>query len=82
MLARVVSLPWLMGGAVVLIGLAVGGAYLKGQADGRAVIAEQLQADRITILKDGKKIDDEVLRADDFALCELLGGCLPDRGAN
>lgn len=65
--------------ALVLAATAAGGLYLKGRADGRAAVLARLQADRITILKDGREIDDEVLGADDDALCALLGGCgLPD----
>lgn len=50
--------------------------YVKGRADGRASVLNKIAADRITILKDGKEIDDAVLGADDNALCALLGGCL------
>lgn len=46
---------------------------------GRSSLRNDLLKDRVTILKDGKEVDDEVLQADDNALCELLGGCvLPD----
>mgnify|MGYP001413875123 CR=1 FL=1 len=70
---------WLVAGALAVSGVALGGAYFKGRADGRAAVIERLQSDRITILKDGKEIDDEVLGADDDALCALLGGCgLPE----
>jgi hypothetical protein len=71
--------PWLVAGVLAFSGVALGGAYFKGRADGRAAVIERLQSDRITILKDGRKIDDEVLGADDDALCALLGGCgLPE----
>ena len=63
-------------GALVLAAAIVGGAYTLGRHDGRAALAAELAADRITILKDGKEIDHEVLGADDDALCALLGGCL------
>lgn len=65
----------------VLAVLAVAGAiYVKGRVDGRASLLSGLAEDRITILKDGKEIDDEVHAADDAVLCALLGGCeLPDR---
>jgi hypothetical protein len=64
----------------ILAVLAVSGAiYAKGRLDGRASVLSGLADDRITILKDGKEIDDEVLAADDDLLCALLGGCgLPD----
>lgn len=66
-------------GAVLAAGLVSGGLYVKGRTDGRASYVERLQADRITILKDGKEIDHEALGADDADLCELLGGCeLPE----
>jgi len=45
-------------------------------AEGRAAILARLASDRITILKDGKEIDNAVLQADDDELCRLLGGCL------
>ena len=65
----------------ILAVLAVAGAiYVKGRVDGRGGLLDDLAADRITILKDGKEIDDEVLAADDAVLCALLGGCeLPDQ---
>lgn len=65
--------------AMLLAALLMAAAYLYGRHDGRAALAAELAADRITILKDGKAIDNEVLAADDPALCALLGGCLqPD----
>ncbi|EHK57731.1 hypothetical protein [Allomesorhizobium alhagi] len=84
MLARLIPLPWLIAIAMLVAGGALGGAYLKGRADGRAVVSDKLKDDRITILKDGKKVDDEVFSADDHSLCALLGGCgLPsDKGAD
>ncbi|RWI96101.1 hypothetical protein [Mesorhizobium sp.] len=69
-------------GALLLAGALIGGVYAKGRADGRASLTAQLAADRVTILKDGKAIDNEALAADDPALCALLGGCLqPDSDA-
>lgn len=65
-------------GAIAVAGLALSGAYLKGRGDGRAALVAQLQADRIILMKDGRKIDDQVATADDPVLCALLGGCLPD----
>lgn len=63
----------------LLVAVLVAVAYLYGRHDGRAALAAELAGDRITILKDGKAIDNEVLAADDPALCALLGGCLqPD----
>ncbi|RWE90213.1 hypothetical protein [Mesorhizobium sp.] len=63
-------------GVVLLAAALVGGVYVKGRADGRARVLSQIADDRITILKDGKKIDEQVLAADDDALCALLGGCV------
>ncbi|ESY10492.1 MULTISPECIES: hypothetical protein [unclassified Mesorhizobium] len=63
----------------LLVAVLVAAAYLYGRHDGRAALAAELAGDRITILRDGKAIDNEVLAADDPALCALLGGCLqPD----
>lgn len=45
-------------------------------AEGRASILARLADDRITILRDGKEIDNAVLQADDDELCRLLGGCV------
>ena len=75
---RLIPTPYVVIGALVAAGLALSGAYLKGRGDGRGALVAQLQADRITLMKDGRKIDDEVAAADDPVLCALLGGCLPD----
>lgn len=72
---RLFSIWPLLLAAIVASGTVVGGAYLKGRADGRAVVLEQIRTDRITILKDGKEVDDAVLGADDLGLCAMLGGC-------
>lgn len=66
---------YLILGAVVAIGVALGGAYFKGRNDGRSALLRQMQEDRIAIFKDGQKIDEEVIGADDVYLCQLLGGC-------
>lgn len=66
-------------GRALLVAILVAAAYLYGRHDGRAGLAAELTSDRITILKDGKAIDNETLAADDPALCDMLGGCLqPD----
>lgn len=68
-----------VGGLLAVLAVA-GTIYVKGRVDGRASLLSGLAEDRITILKDGKEIDDEVLAADDAVLCALLGGCeLPDQ---
>lgn len=63
---------------IVAIMVGIGGVYIKGRSDGKQVILDKLADDRITILKDGEEIDNEVFSADDDALCAFLGGCLPD----
>lgn len=68
--------------ALAAIGLFVGAtlyAYAWGYNGGKQAILAKLQADRITVLKDGKRIDDQVLSADDDALLCLLTQCVqPD----
>ncbi len=66
---------WLVAGALAYSAVIGGSGYLKGRADGRSKLVEQLQEGRVTILKDGKEIDYAVLAADDDGLCALLGGC-------
>lgn len=67
--------------AVLAVSVIAGGIYLYGHQRGSASVLQRLQSDRITILKDGRKIDEEALGADDTGLCALLGGCeLPDGG--
>lgn len=69
-----------LAGIVALLVVA-GGIYLVGHHEGRLSVLDGLKDQRITILKDGKQIDEKVLGADDSALCSLLGGCeLPDDG--
>ncbi len=67
-------------GPVLLVLALAAGIYLYGHHRGEEAVLQRLQSDRITILKDGKAIDVEVLRADDATLCDKLGGCLPDGG--
>ena len=67
--------------AVLVVSFITGGIYIYGHQRGAASVLQRLQSDRITILKDGRKIDEEALGADDTGLCALLGGCeLPDGG--
>lgn len=64
---------------LLVVGLALGGLYIKGRSDGRATVLEQLAAERVTILKDGKAIDYATELLDDDGLCAVLGGCgMPD----
>ena len=76
--------PLLYGAVGLVVGAAaLAGVYAYGKHEGRMAVLTQLRDDRIQILKDGKEIDDEALRADDDALCALLGGCeLPEHGAD
>lgn len=46
---------------------------------GKQSVIQRLQGDRITILQDGKRIDDEVLTADDDALLCMLIECVSDK---
>ncbi|WP_421930122.1 hypothetical protein [Nitratireductor rhodophyticola] len=71
-----------LGAVLLVLALAVG-IYLYGHHRGEGAVLQRLQSDRITILKDGRKIDEEALGADDTGLCALLGGCeLPDGGGH
>lgn len=45
---------------------------------GKQAVLKRLQDDRITVLQDGKRIDNNVLGADDDALFCLLYDCKPD----
>jgi hypothetical protein len=67
-------------GVIVGAALMVAPAYLTGKRTGKAEIAVALQGVRITILKDGQKIDEKAFAADDVDLCLLLGGCMQPDG--
>jgi hypothetical protein len=75
MLARLIGSPWVLAAAAFVAAGALAGAYVKGRIDGRALVMDRLASSRIAILQDGRKIDHEVLGADDHDLCRLLGGC-------
>ena len=64
----------------ILVALAA--SHIGAVQYGRNMILSKLKDDRIEILKDGKRIDAEVLGADDDTLCRLLGGCLPDESTD
>ncbi|MBB5576400.1 MULTISPECIES: hypothetical protein [Rhizobium] len=71
------------GGIVIGAALASAPAYLVGKRAAKTEIAAGLQESRVTILKDGQKIDAKVFQADDVDLCLLLGGCVqPDNQGN
>lgn len=77
---RIFNTALIGGGIVIGAALMAAPAYFVGKGAGKAEVAVGLQDDRITILKDGQKIDEGALQADDFDLCGLLGGCVqPDR---
>ena len=75
-------LDWVKIGAGGIAGAALIAApvFFYGKSVGKADIVAKLKDDRIAIIQDGKKIDEDVLASDDAALCGLLGGCLPDEG--
>lgn len=60
----------------VIMGLTT--SHYKAYSAGKQSVLAQLQNDRITVLKDGKEIDDSVLAADDDALFCLLVNCQTD----
>jgi hypothetical protein len=71
------------GGIVIGAALAIAPAYLLGKSAAKTEVAATLQARRITILKDGQKIDEKAIQADNADLCLLLGGCVqPDSQGN
>lgn len=67
--------PYVMGGAILAAVAIGGGSYLWGYSSGKETILNRLKDDRITILKDGQAVDNEVLAADTDQLCAMLGGC-------
>lgn len=70
-----------IGAALTALGL-LAWSHSAAYRAGKSSVLSHLQSDRITILKDGKRIDEKVLGANDSALCLLLGGCLPDDGSD
>lgn len=72
---------WLRIGAVLTVMAGLAWSHGCAYRSGKSAVLDRLKDDKITILKDGRKIDNEVLNADDPGLCALLGGCeLPDDG--
>ena len=62
----------------VLTALAFG--YASAYKSGKESIVTKLQEDKITILKEGRKIDENVLSTDDDGLtCILLDNCPSDK---
>lgn len=65
--------------AVIIIG-ALGWGYASAYKSGKDSVVQKLQEDRIDLLKDGKKIDENVLSADDDGLlCLMLDNCKSDK---
>jgi hypothetical protein len=62
-------------GGLVLAGTVIGGAYELGRHSEKVALNARLADGRITILKDGKAIDEKVLSGDDDYLCSVIGGC-------
>lgn len=71
---RLVALGALTG--VVL--LSIGGAYLKGRADGRAISEGEIRAGLVEQLTDRGKTDEDVSRMPADELCRELGGVFRD----
>lgn len=63
-------------GLAVVIGLSTLAHALYSAGQDR--VYSKLKDDRITVLKDGKKIDETVLSADDDALYCMLVNCEPN----
>ena len=62
-------------GGLIVLPLAFGAGYVYGVRTHKAAVEAKAKDAKITILKDGKAVDEKVLTADDSALCNLLGGC-------
>lgn len=67
--------PYVIGGALAALVLTNAATGLYGYSKGKETVLNRLKDDRITILKDGQAVDNEVLNADDQELCRLLGNC-------
>lgn len=63
---------------VVIAALAV--SHITVYRMGKSNVMERLRADNITVLRDGREIDEEIESLDDDGLCAILGGCdgVPD----
>lgn len=62
--------------AIVIIGLLF--SHYKVYDTGRMSVIAQLRDDRIEVLKNGKRIDESVLIADDATLLCMLTNCKSD----
>jgi hypothetical protein len=63
--------------AVIIIG-ALGWGYASAYKSGKDSVTSKLQEQKVEVLKDGKKIDENVLAADDDSLVCLLIDCASD----
>lgn len=70
-------LQYLRLAVVALVGITIGfvAGHIHGSNATSAAIQSKLANDRVTILKDGKQIDEKAFTADDSVLCAMLGGC-------
>lgn len=50
-------------------------AYSQGKSIERNKLTSAIKDGRITVLKKGKEIDDEIVNFDGSDLCAVLGGC-------
>src|SRR5690606_7695502 len=66
---------WIRIAAVFAMIAGLAWSHTAAYRAGKSTVLTKLQNDRITILQDGRKIDEEALNADDAGLCALLGGC-------
>lgn len=60
--------------ALILIG-ALGWGYASAYKSGKDSVTAKLQEDKITVLKDGKAVDEKVIAADDPSLVCMLIDC-------
>ncbi len=58
--------------------LSIGGAYLKGRSDGRAITEGEIRAALVQQLTDRGKTDEDVSRMSADELCRELGGVFRD----
>lgn len=59
----------------IALALALAYTHYVAYSSGKQSVLSRLQNDRIEILKDGKRIDEGVLAADDLTLVCLLTDC-------
>ena len=71
---------YLIMGAIIAAVLCFGYYSLTLYNAGKDAVVSKLQEDKITILKEGRKIDENVLSTDDDGLtCILLDNCPSDK---